>query len=67
MANFLYEIHLQGIVVVVHVFIILDWMFVLVNTTTTISLVAPSHKGTVEEFFNKKVGFCFRAFNIFIL
>ena len=34
MANLLYEVHLQGIMVVV--FISLDWMFVLMNTTTMI-------------------------------
>ena len=38
MANFLYEMGLQGIAVAA--FIILDWMFVLMNTKTMIPLQA---------------------------
>ena len=45
MASFLYEMHMLGIIVVV--FVILDWIFVLIKTSTVIMI--PGRHGHLIE------------------
>ena len=47
MVNFLYEMRLQGIMLTV--FVILDWTFVLMNTTTTGTTMIPCRRVSWRE------------------